>query len=237
MAEPSPEGGIDPIALQAFIKRVRATLGHDLLASLGTIVNYASVIEGASGLDEEELRDLPRRIRLQAMESAEMLRLLLEATLLAGSVPAYAPVELTVLLQSVVAEISGGAIVEEPDLLPAGCVQVVELDSEIVAFAWRSFLLLENGLAARPLSAAHATVERSEDRVRIGLSLDPNGGSDARPVDLDTLAGRGEAATPGTRRFGLQLSRDLVAVRGGDLEICGRFGTDAAIFLSFSVAT
>ncbi len=97
---------VDGEALQAFMRSVRAILGHDLRTPLGTIVNYASILEEDAGLDPG-LRELPRRIRGQAMQAAEMLQLLLDATLLASSAPAPIPVDPEALLHSIVVEVEG----------------------------------------------------------------------------------------------------------------------------------
>jgi signal transduction histidine kinase len=232
MADLSTPSGIDLAALQGFMRKVRATLGRELRSSLGTIVNYASVIEDDSALDRDGLRDLPRRIRVQATRSAEMLQLLLDAMLLAGSIPAYTAIDPGALLESVVAEIQSDSGVREASLPFANTAVPVEIEPEVLAFVWRAFLLLEHGVAARPLAAARAKVERRVDVVRIGLTLDSNPGDGTVPVDIDTFSGAGEIETPPIHAFALRLSRDLVAVRGGELDLFGRVGTDAAVFLT-----
>ncbi len=244
MTEGSSADGVDRAALHTFMERVRATLGHDLRTPLGTIVNYATVLEMGTGLDEEELRDLPRRIRAQAMQSAEMLELLLDATLLAASVPAFTPVDPSALLQSIVADLERDASRREPIPPPAPPAHAahgpdtVELEPEIVRFAWRAFLLLDRSASSHPPSAAHTTVERRSDRVRLGLTVRrptsrPQGNDGAAPVDLDAFTRGGEVTAPETHRLALRLSRELVAARSGELELCGRVGADAAIYISF----
>jgi signal transduction histidine kinase len=240
MIEGSYVDGIDRAALQTFMKRVRATLGHDLRTPLGTIVNYASVLEEDSGLDEEELRDLPRRIRGLAMQTAEMLQLLLDATLLAASAPAFAPVDPNALLQSIVDDIENALSPRKLAPPPANAANdpdLPEIEPEIVAFAWRAFLQIEKSLSLRPLSAARATVERRADRVRLGVTFHSKAENGAAPVDLDAFARGGEVEVPVTNRFALRLSRDLVTARGGELELFGRIGADAAICMSFPQLT
>src|SRR5688572_16266368 len=172
MTELFSPSAIDPAPLQVFLRRVRTFFERDLRTSLGTIVNYASVIEEGSGRDDDGLRDLPRRIRVQATRSAEMLQLVLEAMLLAGSARAYATVDPSALLASVIADINGEAGTRKEDMPLDRPPGMVEVEPEIVAFVWRAFLLLENDAAARPLSSARTTIELREDVVRIGLAFD-----------------------------------------------------------------
>src|SRR6187399_443842 len=89
-----------PPALARFLQRVHKSFSHDLGAPLGSIVNYACVLESGqalparSGENEssaatpdthgQEVRELGRRIRTNAMRAARMLQLLATATGLAS---------------------------------------------------------------------------------------------------------------------------------------------------------
>lgn len=224
------DDGLDRAALHAFMQRVQATLGHDLRTPLGTIVNYAAVLEEDGGLDEARRRELPRRIRGQAMQAADMLQMLLDATLLAASVPRCVAVDPAALLRSIVAEIEGDELLAAPVATESG--DEIALDPEVVGFAWRSFLLLEKSLTSRPLSAARTTIETHEEGVRLGLAFRGSGVVGAAPVDLDAFTRGSLVEVPTTSRFALRLSRDLVRSRGGELLLRGHVGSDAAICLS-----
>src|SRR5688572_17583670 len=90
-----------PPALARFLQRVHKSFSHDLGAPLGSIVNYACVLESGQSLpsrpasDDDsasapsdahahEVRELGRRIRTNAMRAARMLQLLATATGLAS---------------------------------------------------------------------------------------------------------------------------------------------------------
>jgi signal transduction histidine kinase len=223
----SSTDGLDRVALHAFMERVQATLGHDLRTPLGTIVNYASVLEEDVGLDGERRSELPRRIRGQAMQAAEMLQLLLDATLLAAAVPIVVRVDPDALLRSVVAELEGDA--PEPDAAPSPGSRAIGLDPRVVGFAWRSFLALERTLTSRPLSAARTTIDAVDGRVRLELAFGGADAESAAPIDVEAFTRQNAAEIPAPSRFALRLSRDLVRARGGELLVRGRVGADAAI--------
>ena len=221
--------GLDRAALHAFMQRVQATLGHDLRTPLGTIVNYASVLEEDGGLDEARRRELPRRIRGQAMQAADMLQMLLDATLLAASVPRCIPTDPAALLRSIVAEIEGDELLAAPALPEE--VETMELDPGVVGFAWRAFLLLEKSLTSRPLGGARATIVTHEDGLRLDLAFRASDVVGPALIDLDAFNRGSLLDVPATNRFALRLSRDLVRSRGGELLLRGRVGADAAICL------
>jgi K+-sensing histidine kinase KdpD len=237
--------GADRAALQRFMQRVSATLGHDLRTPLGTIVNYASVLEEDPELAVAGLREVPRRIRGQAMQLAEMLQLLLDATNLAAAPPGRTAVDPDLLLRTVIAELEGDPLVRERPAVPMGAAadaatapppDALALEPRIVAFAWRSFLGLARRLSSRALAAARVAVDARSERVRLSLIVGRDGEADVPPLAFDEFVRSGGGDVSAAHRLALRLSRDLVAARGGELSFGGRLGADAAIHLEFPPA-
>lgn len=242
--------GPDRAGLQGFMQRVSATLSHDLRTPLGTIVNYASVLEEDPELAVAGLRDVPRRIRGQAMQLAEMLQLLLDATNLAVAPTARTAVDPDALLRIVIAEFEGSPLVREHPAVPSDAAadaatgtapapapRALALEPKIVAFAWRSFLGLELRLSSRALAAARVAVEVRSENLRLGLIVGHNGEADVPALAFDEFVRSGGGDVSAAHRLALRLSRDLVASRGGELSFGGRLGADAALFLEFPPAT
>jgi hypothetical protein len=234
MSERSPTSGFDPPALHRFMERVTRSLGHDLRTPLGTIVNYALLVEQDAPSDADGLRQSAQRIRGQAMHTAEMLQLLLEATLLASRPPAPVPVDAVELLSAIVADFDGGATLDVGSDDGNG-VPLVEVDPAVVGFAWRAYLELEKEVCPFPRRGASVIQERAGDRLQLGLrlggELDPGKGA----VDIDHYVdGKLPVAAP--RRFALALGRDLVAAHCGELQLFGRAGVGSLMLLRLPLA-
>ena len=94
-----------PIA--RFLERIRNSFSHDLRTPLGSIVNYAAVLEATQGADTEEVRDLGRRIRGNAQRASRMIQLLANATGLASRPYRAVLTDLLALAQSVLSDVGG----------------------------------------------------------------------------------------------------------------------------------
>jgi light-regulated signal transduction histidine kinase (bacteriophytochrome) len=219
--------------LHAFMDRLNRTLGHDLHGSLGTIVNYATVLEEDAPADADHVRFMSQRIRRHAMRTAEMLQRMLDATLLASSRPAPSRFDAVALLEPIAVEMGEAMRIVVVSGLEEG--DAVEFDPAIVGFLWRVFLdfvrLVSPGLAHEVRVARSRRDGQALFTLRMGHS-DPN----AAAVGLDAFLARDPNDSAPSHGFELTLCRELVAVRGGLLEFFGRAGVDVAVRLRFPQA-
>lgn len=225
--------------LHHLIEQVRAELGHDLRTPLSTIVTCTALLEEDASLAADVRRDLLARIRTQAMQTAEMLQMLLDATLVAAAPSKVEAIEPAALLQSIVDEIEGEWAPPCDDPLhaaghPAGAT--VRLDAAVVGFAWRAFLRVDQVLAARPRSTSAVVVTRRAAGVELDLGFGAPPEPRATTLPLPALPASGARAVPRPHRLALRLAQALVRSRGGNLTLSGVLGDDARMRLDFGRA-
>ncbi|MBL8842802.1 MAG: hypothetical protein JNL90_14890 [Planctomycetes bacterium] len=222
--------------LHDFIEQVRAELGHDLRTPLSTIVTCSALLEEDAALSTEVRRDLLARIRSQAMQTAEMLQMLLDATLVAATAPKVEAIVPAALLQTIVGEIEGEWVPQRNE--PARAVgqppeAPVRLDAAVVGFAWRAFLLVDKVLAARARSTAAVVVTRQAGGVRLDLGFAEPPETRAPALPLAALPASGARAVPRPHRLALRLAHALVRSHDGELALTGVLGDDARMSLDF----
>jgi K+-sensing histidine kinase KdpD len=223
---------LDGSTLHLFVQRARKALGHDLRTPLGTIVNYASVLEEDPAPEVTNVRELTQRIRGHAMHAAEMLQLLLDALLIAAQAPAPRAIDATALVESIVAEMEGGTTLRVEAAPASDELHAAEFDPAVVAYAWRAFLDLEKTVF--PRLPREARIDRSRDGSHATITLRFGAAAATQAVELDPFLRRDGVDVPPPRRLALQLARDLVVARGGTLEMLGRAAGDAGIRLGFA---
>jgi signal transduction histidine kinase len=217
--------------LNAFLERIRKALGHDLRTPLGTIANYAAVLEATLRNDGDDVRRLAQNIRANAMGAAKMLEQTLGALLLAARPPSPAPFDAPALLAKIARELAHGIEIVGDRTTPAegGAFQ---FDPGLVAFVWKIFVDLVR--FESPAMARKAWIERrdEDDRALLVLSMGREDvGAAASPLE-NFLAHEPPDDAP-VRRFGLALCRELVTVRGGAFEVAGRAGAEVVLRLGF----
>src|SRR5688572_15828329 len=182
-ATPPPENGN-----RTFLERTRKALAHDLRTPLGTIVNYAVILESHESANRDEVRAFAGRIRQSATRLATMLQHMTDVTVLANKGPRFSEVEPGSLLR---------ALLDDLDLqghYPASGNELqgaVTFDPELLAFVWRSFLSLQN------------EVPRTAE-----LNLDLEVHQDARDTAIELFVGprpEPEQARTGFHEFAQQL--------------------------------
>ncbi len=153
--------------LVRFLERIRKSFSHDLRTPLGTIVNYAAVLEANQGSDAEEVRDLGRRIRSNAQRVARMVQLLATATSLASRPMQTDPTDLVALAKSVLGD-GGGA----GRVLSSGNPKQLfaDVDAEIVGFAWRAFVAVQNDARGKPIDELEVAIQPAEAVVWIDVA-------------------------------------------------------------------
>jgi signal transduction histidine kinase len=216
--------------LNAFLERVKKTLGHDLRTPLGTIANYAAVLEQTPRDEGDDVRRMAQRIRANAMGVATMLEQTLGALLLAARPPAPAPFDATALLAKIARELAHGiAVVGDAKAAEVGAFQ---FDAALVAFVWKTFVELVR--SESPAIACRAWIARHDEDERAVLVLSLGREDDgAAAVALEKFLTREPDDAAPVRSFGLALCRELVAARGGALEVAGRAGAAVVLRVGF----
>jgi len=222
--------------LAKFLERIRVSFSHDLRTPLGTIVNYAAVLEATSAEGLEDVRDLGQRIRANAQRAARMIQLLANATGLAARPLHATSTDLFVLARSVLTDAGGrGQVTGARDTLGAPA----EVDAEVVGFAWRAYVSVEQDTRGKPVDDAVLQVVAEPDQLVVELRCGPD-----RRVDAPVAASMDEVELTAYLRhdggpdrlesaMGLRLAQDLIVCLGGDLRVWGRPGARSGMRLLF----
>ena len=219
-------------ALTRFLERVRQSASHDLRTPLGTIVNYAAVLEAREGPDAAEVRDLGRRIRGNAQRAARMVQLLAGAVALASR-PLHADsTDLLALARSILGDAGGrGDVRVSVESAPA----LAQVDAEVLGFAWRAFVSLESDAAGKAVDGAKVIVIPGADDLVVDLfcgSSDELSASDsfaASRVELPEFLRHNGGSARLESSLGLGLAQELMVRHGGDLEVFGRPGVRSGL--------
>lgn len=223
--------------LVRFLERIRKSFSHDLRTPLGTIVNYAAVLEANQGSDAEEVRDLGRRIRSNAQRVARMVQLLATATSLASRPMQSDPTDLVALAKSVLGD-GGGA----GRVLSSGNPKQLfaDVDAEIVGFAWRAFVAVQNDARGKPIDELEIAIQPAEAVVWIDVASHSGESSSSTRaltdvvVELPIFLRHNNGAARLESAMGLGLAQDLVISHGGELIVSGKPGLDSGMRLRFS---
>lgn len=215
---------------EGFLERVRRALAHDLRTPLGTIANYAAILEYHGDTKPADVRVFAGRIRQSAVRAAAMLQHITDAIVLAERKPAASGFDPSGLVRALLTEMSVHvrfpARAEEPR-------ERVDLDPDLMAFAWRAFLNVN----------AEAAGEQT-------LDVDVEVGSSSSSTVVDMWVGRRpdeapehSGATPFVEGagalthpescFALALAEDLIKLRGGEMGLWGTPGQASSLRVSF----
>lgn len=246
--DPHPSGDL-PLA--RFLERIRNSFSHDLRTPLGSIVNYAAVLEATQGADTEEVRDLGRRIRGNAQRASRMIQLLANATGLASRPYRAVSTDLLALAQSVLSDVGGHGRVR---LASNTLAPLVDLDAEVLGFALRAYTAVEKDARAKSVDEVELKILAEPGHVLVELrsGVEPRSGADPRGGTQPVATPANPSADPvldlpnflrhngGVDRLetalGLRLAQDLVISLGGDLQVWGRPGVRSGLRLRFPTA-
>jgi signal transduction histidine kinase len=236
MSRIQPTENQSPLA--RFLERIRHTVSHDMRTPLGTIVNYAAVLEANEGSDAEEVRDLGRRIRGNAQRAARMIQLLAGVVELASRPLRSAPTDLATLARSILddAGARGSAL-----LASGSQPTLADVDAEVLGFAWRAFVAVESDSAGKPVESADLIVapERGEVVVELQCGSSPGlPGAPTGPASVDLSAFLRHNGGPGRieSSLGLGLAQELLIRHGGSMTVFGRPGSRSGIRVRLPVA-
>lgn len=222
--------------LVRFLERIRKSFSHDLRTPLGSIVNYAAVLEANQGADAEEVRDLGRRIRGNAQRVARMVHLLANVTGLAGRPLRAVSTDLMTLARSVLTDANGrGQVRLGGDTRGA----LAEVDAELLGFGWRAYIAVECDTLGRPVDEVELRVIPSQNDLLVELRCGTQvaaGESPAIPeasVELPSYLRHSGGPARLESSMGLGLAQDLIASHGGELEVWGRPGAGSGVRVRF----
>lgn len=220
------------LPLARFLERIRNSFSHDLRTPLGSIVNYAAILERTQGGDAEEVRDLGRRIRGNAQRASRMVQQLAIATGLASRPSRAVSTDLVALAQAVLADLGGHGRVRLAANTPAA---LVDVDAEVLGFALRAFAAVEVDARAQSIGDVELAIVPSTDHLLVELrsAHEPAAGTLPAPTDstleLSSFLRHNGGADRLETALGLRLAQDLVISLGGDLEVWGRPGVRSGI--------
>lgn len=226
-------------ALTRFLERVRHSASHDLRTPLGTIVNYAAVLEAKEGADAAEVRDLGRRIRGNAQRAARMVQLLAGAIALATR-PLHADsTDLLVLARSILGDAGGrGDVRVSVESAPA----LARVDAEVLGYAWRAYVAVESDASGKAVDGAEVIITPGSNHLDVDFYC---GTSTELPASNSRTTSRVELAeflrhNGGSSRLesslGLGLAQELLVRHGGDLEMFGRPGMRSGMRVRLPIA-
>jgi signal transduction histidine kinase len=226
--------------LARFLERIRHTVSHDMRTPLGTIVNYAAVLEANEGSDAEEVRDLGRRIRGNAQRAARMIQLLAGVVELASRPLRSAPTDLATLARSILDDAGArGSVLLAPGPRPT----LADVDAEVLGFAWRAFVAVESDSAGKPVESADLIVEPERDAVVVELQcgsnaalLVPGAPTGAASVELSAFLRHNGGPGRIESSLGLGLAQELLIRHGGSMTVFGRPGSRSGIRVRLPVA-
>jgi signal transduction histidine kinase len=225
---------LDDAALRRLLAKVIGALGHDLRTPLGTIVNYASVLEGDPVPAAEEVRDIADRVRLQAKRVVDVAQLLSDALLLVASPPESTTGEAKSLMQAVLDSMNCGIRLVSPPARPEDEPGAVELDPRIVGFAVQAWLAVERIVRPELPREARLRVERLDRHVRLDLEFDGGADLPVAGVPIDDYVRDVGVKIPPARRFALEIAVTLLDCCDGKLTLSGKPGRASALRLELA---
>jgi phospho-acceptor domain-containing protein len=214
----------------AFLERIRRALAHDLRTPLGTITNYAAILEYQEEAKPADVRVFAGRIRQSAVRAAAMLQHLTDAIVLSEREPSLAGFEPVGLVRALISELPVPARFPANGQEPSGRLP---LDSDLLAFTWRAFLVIN--AEAPGVTGLDVDVEVAHDDGVMLVDMWLGARPTAPPTHSGTskyIEGGAETTLPESC-FALGLAEDLVHMRGGEMSLWGRPGQASNLRLSF----
>ena len=216
------------LVLARFFEGAQKYSFHELRGRIGTIANFASVLEGGQASSSETV-DVARRIRVNALTTARMMELLGSAIELASHPLRRRPTDLCRLAHSVLAEVGRQGTVHS-----IGLDSIADVDADLVAFVWRAFLALQG--AGDPIRGLHLRVNSMPHECEVELQsgsdeLVPHG-PDAAEMDIQSYVHHGTGPGRLENGMALILAHHLVASHDGRMGLWGQPGGRSSLRLA-----
>ncbi|HTF87721.1 MAG TPA: histidine kinase dimerization/phospho-acceptor domain-containing protein [Planctomycetota bacterium] len=215
------------------LERLRKALAHDLRTPLGTIGNYATILEYHDQAKPEEVRAFAGRIRTSVVRTASMLTCMTDALTLAMRKNAKRGAEPATILRSLLSELGihghFAANANEP-------VTCLELDPDLLTFCWRAFL----GITAPSAPQGGLDLDFACSVEDASVSIDLLLGAQQREPDIECIdcsvyVLRHFDSPAQDACFAMSIAEHLVAARGGSLQIHGKAGAASRLRLRLPI--
>jgi signal transduction histidine kinase len=223
-------GSSEPSLETPLIERIRRALAHDLRTPLGTIANYAAILEYHGPDRPEDVRVFADRIRTGATRTVEMLQRMTDALELSRLPPSRTGLDPTGTLRAVLSDFAVRVRFPARGAEPN---ERIPFDAELVSFAWRAFLSVN--LEAARTGALDIDLEIEHSPAAIALDMFVGDRSDAalERVGSSRFAQDPSDGAPIDSCFALGLAEDLMEMRGGELTFWGRPGASSGVRIRF----
>lgn len=215
------------------LERLRKALAHDLRTPLGTIGNYATILEYHDQAKPEEVRAFAGRIRTSVVRTASMLTCMTDALSLAMRKNAKQGAEPATILRSLLSELGihghFAANAEDP-------LKCLELDPDLLTFCWRAFLGITAPSAPQGGLELDIACSVEDGRVSVDLLLGAqHPEADVAGINCSVYVLRHFDSPAQDACFAMSIAENLVAARGGILEIHGKDGAASRLRLRLPI--
>lgn len=219
---------------RAFHERVRRALSHDLRSPLGTIANYASILEYHGEPKPEEVQVFAGRIRTSALKAAAMLQIVSEALTLSRDAGRADMLEPAGVLRAILADLGLHAHFPARGREP---IERFPIDRDLLAFTWKAFLTANAEASnGRVLDIDIEVASTNDEYVStLWVGAIPLSASEL----LDAANFPGSAAEHGRPEacFALGFAEDLIRLHGGVFGLWGRAGEAAGLRIAWRRST
>ncbi|MBI1379962.1 MAG: hypothetical protein GC161_02595 [Planctomycetaceae bacterium] len=222
-----------PPDCEQFLSCIHQFFAHDLCNPLGTIVNYAAVLEGST---HGGPRDLASRIGHSAQRASRMAQTLARAAGLAVHPPGTEATDLAELAAEVAHSLSLTCQIEQ---LPPGPHPPATVDPELLRAVWTAYLAAARGPDEDSDDELHLSVRADELAQRVELELwypspvDDRSRTSLLPVEPEDFLRSCRRPSRLEDAFALRLSACMVICRSGSLTLWGTPGSRSRISLEF----
>lgn len=210
----------------AFLERLRKALAHDLRSPLGTIANYAAILEFHESANPEDVRAFAGRIRSNAARLADMLQELADATVLSERALQWTEVDASGVLRAQLAELGLHARYPARGSEPE---QRVPFDAALLAFAWRAFLDNHHAVSNGDALDLDLAIDSDADGSTIEMWVGSQAGEGLERIDSLQYSLGVPGKAPAEPCFALGLAEELFHAHGGEFALWGRPGAVAGL--------
>ena len=219
-----------PGSEKAFQERVRRALSHDVHTPLGTIANYASILEYHSDPKPAEVPVFAARIRTSALRAAAMLQTVAEALALSQRTLQREEIEPSGVVRAILAELALHA--HFPTRAPES-IGRVPFDRELLAFAWKAFLDSNAEASGEHVLDIDVEVATTESEYVSMLWVGDHRALLTEVFDADHFPSSGAVLGQPDSKFALGFAQDLVELHGGSVGFFGRAGVASGLRIAF----
>jgi light-regulated signal transduction histidine kinase (bacteriophytochrome) len=213
---------------------VRRSLSHDVRTPLGTIVNYASVLESIEHPQAAEVRALSRKVRDNAMRAASMLQQISDAVTVLTQNERVKEFDVAPLLDHCLqASISGRAI----DVSPQNALPPLRGHVAMLEFLWKAVFRFDSEMRGRTLDRVEYEASTTSGELHLKVWLGPRAAGPQQPLLEPARLLRDEGARIATEtRMAFELALGLLESSGGRVTIRGKPGGACEVELSVAIA-